>query len=120
MTLPDFHDSRPYTHPDLPGTWRLSTIGPNTIHLRREGDNLITTEQIADWPGEWVATHGPPAPRVVGGDIAIDVSAHPGNVTIRLPTGDVVLIPHASWREAARTLPNVTPAQWNATDWEPR
>jgi hypothetical protein len=60
MTLPDFYDRRPYTHPDHPGTWRISVIAPSTIIMKRKVPNSPIEQScdvsISDWPGEWQAT----------------------------------------------------------------
>jgi hypothetical protein len=57
MTLPDFNDRRPYAHPEHPGTWRLSAIGPSTIVMKRSVPNSrieqTCDEPIATWPGDW-------------------------------------------------------------------
>ena len=47
-----------------------------------------------------------PTPVIDSGDITIDVESTA--VAITLPTGDVVLISHDAWRDAASRLP--TPA----------
>lgn len=55
MPLPDFHDDRPYTHPEHPGTWRISTVGPSSILMRNVASPALRDVQIADWPGSWQA-----------------------------------------------------------------
>lgn len=67
MTLPDFHDSRPYTHPKHLGVWRISVIGPSSILMRNIDDRSTTDVLIDAWPGDWQA-HAPQTPH----DIAID------------------------------------------------
>lgn len=71
MPLPDFHDRRPYIHPEHPGTWRISAIGPYLITMRMVTFPQDTADRparcsgttdvpIALWPGPWTLIEDSP------------------------------------------------------------
>lgn len=56
MPLPDFHDQRPYAHPEHPGIWRISAISSTLIILRHSDGHTTIDEPVASWPGDWQPT----------------------------------------------------------------
>jgi len=73
MPLPDFHDSRPYTHPKHHGVWLISAIGPSSILMRNIDDRSTTDVLIDAWPGDW-QTHTPQTPHAIAIDGAVRVA----------------------------------------------